>query len=263
MHKTILFVLSFLICCSVFSNGYIEYNHKEILSFEKLEGLKDNDSKSSLTIDENHYKHLNHSLKWSWESSNSYWSIKKPINYIAPKTESDPKVSTFIFWIYSKNPKVDGNLLVEFLKDGEVTTYFEYGLNFTGWRGAWLAFDRDMCGSPVEGMDEVRFSVPDVESGTLYFDHIILSSLQDARHHTADFQAPYINKGTNNHWLVLYDSWIKEFEKPLEQVTSEDIENITLIEQRVRELLLKDKSKLPLSKLRNDVSKYNISENSD
>lgn len=263
MHKTILFVLSFLICCSVFSNGYIEYNHKEILSFEKLEGLKDNDSKSSLTIDENHYKHLNHSLKWSWESSNSYWSIKKPINYIAPKTESDPKVSTFIFWIYSKNPKVDGNLLVEFLKDGEVTSYFEYGLNFTGWRGAWLAFDRDMCGSPVESMDEVRFSVPDVESGTLYFDHIILSSLQDARHHTADFQAPYINKGTNNHWLVLYDSWIKEFEKPLEQVTSEDIENITLIEQRVRELLLKDKSKLPLSKLRNDVSKYNISENSD
>src|SRR5690554_791006 len=119
MHKTILLVLSFLICNYIFSNGYTEYNHKEILSFEEKVGLKDNDSSSILIIDGDHFKHLNHSLKWSWESSNSFWSIEGPVNYIAPKTESDPKVSTFIFWIYSKEPINEGDLLVEFLKEGE------------------------------------------------------------------------------------------------------------------------------------------------
>ena len=263
MYKTILLFLCFIICDFIFSNDYTEYNHKEIISFEEHVESKNNDSNSSLTIDENHFKHLNHSLKWSWEAPNSFWSLNQPINYIPSKTDSDPKISTFVFWIYSKEPIIAGKLLVEFLKEGEVASYFEYGLNFTGWRGVWIAFDRDMCGSPLEGMDEVRFSAPGIESGTLYFDHIILSSLQDARHHTADFQAPYINKGTKNHWLILHDSWNNEFEKPIQQVTSEDVKNITLIERRVRDHLLKNKILKPLSKLRKDVAKYNITENAD
>ena len=132
---------------------------------------------------------------------------------------------------------------VEFLKDGKVACYFDYGLDFTGWRGAWIAFDRDMQGKPEEGMDEVRFSVPGANSGTLFFDHVILSSLQDARHHTADMQAPFINQGTTNHWLILYESWLKKFDLPLVNTTSLEGDDIHKIENRVREYLLKDQSK--------------------
>ena len=33
---------------------------------------------------------------------------------------------------------------VEFLKNKKVQCFFEYGLEFQGWRGAWISFDREM-----------------------------------------------------------------------------------------------------------------------
>lgn len=61
-----------------------------------------------------------------------------------------------------------------------------------------------MEGVPEEGMNEMRVIAPDVK-GKLYLDHIILASKVDARQQAADVQVPFVNKGTTNHWLVIYE----------------------------------------------------------
>lgn len=262
MKKLLFILLNLSFFFLSFSKDFKEYTHDEIISFEKND-LPDHDAQSVLSFSSEHYKHQQHSLKWTWNSSNSYWSIHDKINYVQPATDTDPQISTFVFWVYSDKPIKNGKLRVEFLKENQVTSYFDYGLDFTGWRGAWVAFDRDMQGKPEEGMDEVRFRISDVNSGTLYFDHVILSSKQDARHHTADFQAPFINRGTSNHWLILYESWIKKFDLPLINASLLEINDIRKIENRVKDYLLKGRKAKPLHELQEQVRQYQIGTNPD
>src|SRR5690554_2791346 len=263
MKQTLLLFLSLLSLGVSYSRDFIEFNHEAIFSFEVPDPRTSHDARSTLSLSPNHYKHRKHSLKWSWNSPDSYWSIREAIDYVAPRTDSDPRISTFVFWIYSTEPIPNNTLKVEFLKEGRVTSYFEYRLDFKGWRGAWVAFDRDMTGKPEEGMDEVRFSVPDMKEGTLFFDHVILSTMQDARHHTADFQAPFINKDTRNHWLILNKSWNKEFSLPLMLPTKKEVNDLAKIESRLKEHLLGDRTHRPLSTLRKEVANYKITENPD
>lgn len=71
--------------------------------------------------------------------------------------------------------------------------FFPFGINFTGWRAAWVCYERDMEGVPEEGMNEMRVIAPDVK-GKLYLDHIILASKVDARQQAADVQVPLSTK---------------------------------------------------------------------
>jgi chondroitin-sulfate-ABC endolyase/exolyase len=137
-------------------------------------------------------------------------------------------------------------------------------LNFTGWRGAWVGFDRDMQGKPEEGMDEMRITAPAIASGELLFDHIMLSSLQDVRQHTADFQAPFINPKTTSHWLVLLQSWHKEFDLPANStLTASEHKSITAIENRLTDFLLEGKKAVPIQNLESAFKAYSIHKNSD
>ena len=138
-----------------YSRDFIEFNHEAIFSFEVPDPRTSHDARSTLSLSPNHYKHRKHSLKWSWNSPDSYWSIREAIDYVAPRTDSDPRISTFVFWIYSTEPIPNNTLKVEFLKEGRVTSYFEYRLDFKGWRGAWVAFDRD--GKPERRVCVSRF----------------------------------------------------------------------------------------------------------
>ncbi len=236
-----------------------EYNHPDILSFETMPKTVSHDTHSTLLLSDKHFKHLNKSLQWNWNAPNAYWSIHKDIGYTFESAKDKAFLPTFVFWVYAEEPLNDKTLKVEFLKNGEVKCWFDYKLGFTGWRGAWVGFGRDMRGIPAEGMNEVRFSVPGARQGTLFFDHIILSSSQDIRQHTADFQAPYINPETKNHWLILHKSWLKEFDIPLQKaVSKEQGIDLSVIEKRLETLLLKDKKSKSLSQLKEKFEEYKI-----
>lgn len=66
---------------------------------------------------------------------------------------------------------------------------FPFGINFKGWRAAWVCYERDMQGVPEEGMNELRMVAPDVK-GELFIDHLITATKVDARQQTADLQVP-------------------------------------------------------------------------
>lgn len=112
-------------------------------------------------------------------------------------------------------------------------------------------------------MDELVVTAEGVERGELYFDHLILSSFQDVRHHTADFQAPFINTATTSHWLTLLQSWRNPMPALPAAVGEGERRDMATVERRLRELLLEGRKPMAMKTLRKRFDAYGIAENSD
>ena len=243
MHRILISVLfaSALTCFGLFGQAK-EFAHPAIISFETGVFPASADEKSELNISGEHFKHGQKSLQWKWSETDATLSFVQNIPYAAQNPHGDNSVATFVFWLYSLRQLPEAKLVFEFLKDDKVCSFFEYGLNFKGWSGAWVAFDRDMQGKPQSGMNELRISVKGAGQGELFFDHLMLSSFQDVRHHTAGFEAPFINAETDSHWLTLLKSWNKKFDLSLKkEISAEDMAILQTIEKRFVETLTENK----------------------
>ena len=190
---------------------------------------------SRLGISGEHYKDGLHSLSWTFDPG-AVLSVKKDLKFEKKDpTGKDTYLSAFIVWVYNEEAQ-DKKIRFEFLKDGKKCTSFPFGINFTGWRAAWVCYERDMEGVPEEGMNEMRVIAPDVK-GKLYLDHIILASKVDARQQAADVQVPFVNKGTTNHWLVIYEHSLWKPDMALTPVSEQQKREVQEIEKRFRDML--------------------------
>ena len=190
---------------------------------------------SQLAVSDEHYRDGGHSLSWTF-SPESVLSIQKDLKFEKKDpTGKDTYLSAFIVWVYNEQAQ-DKTIEFEFLKDGKKCSSFPFGINFTGWRGAWVCYERDMQGTPEEGMDEIRIIAPDVK-GKLFIDHLITASKVDARQQTADLQVPFVNKGTTNHWLVIYEHSLWKPDMALTPITEAQKQDIRLLEKRFRDML--------------------------
>ena len=263
-------IITLLACC-LFAYGVeaqvVDYGQANgVFSFEQdIEGVTVS-SRSSVSISAEHSKLGHKSLKWEWKKKGSSMSINAPVPYLAKNPNpKETSVSSFVFWIYSPKP-LQGELHFSFMKDGKECSWFDYKLGFTGWRGAWVAFDRDMEGIPVEDMDEVRITASDnLKSGVLYFDGIITASFQDVRYHTADWQARFINKETTNFWLTLNQFWDNNLDIAVENrpMTDKEIADCKTIEDRFIELVTDGVKPLSIDEIRQIYKTYNIRFNED
>lgn len=190
---------------------------------------------SQLGISGEHYRDGEHSLSWNYEAGGAL-SIKKDLKF-EPKdpTGKDTYLSAFVVWIYNEQAQ-DKTVEFQFLKEGGKCVSFPFGINFTGWRGAWVCYERDMQGTPQEGMDEIRIVAPDV-AGKLYIDHLLTAAKVDARQQTPDLQVPFVNKGTTNHWLVIYEHSLWKPDIPLTPVTESQKQDMRKMEERFRQML--------------------------
>ena len=190
---------------------------------------------SRLDISEEHYKDGMRSLSWTF-SPGAVLSVKKDLAFEKKDvTGKDTYLSAFIVWVYNEQAQ-DKKITFEFLKDGKKCTSFPFGINYTGWRAAWVCYERDMEGMPEEGMNEIRIVAPDVK-GKLFFDHIVSASKVDARQQTADVQVPFVNKGTTNHWLVVYEHSLWKPDIALTPVSETQKQEMRVIEKRFRDML--------------------------
>lgn len=237
--------------------------HERLLSFEAPEIPSFiSGEKSGLSITQEHYKDGLQSLDWKFQP-NGVLSIRKDLAF-EPKdpTGKDTYLSGFVVWVYNKKA-IDKPLLFEFLKDGRVCTHFQMGLNFIGWRAAWVCYERDMQGVPEVGMNEIRLVAPD-EAGELCIDHLLTAAKMDHRYQTADEQVPFVNAATTSHWLVVYKNSKIRPDIALEPtVTSRQAEEIALLENRLRELIyqpsqLSDKT---MQGIRKGYARYGITYN--
>ena len=126
------------------------------------------------------YKNGKKSLQWNY-SPNATLSLKRDLRF-EPKIKGDRDnyLSAFIVWVYSEKPQPGKTITFQFLKNGKLCTSFPFGINFKGWRGAWVCYERDMQGKPEVAMDEVKIVAPDTK-GTLFFDHLITAIKVDPR----------------------------------------------------------------------------------
>lgn len=263
MLKPILSLFALLGVCMAQAQNVQEVEDDRILSFETSPLPFAAAKASQLSLSGAHCKHGTHSVRWTWSARGAQLRLAAPVDYL--RENPDPRqtaVSTFAFWVYSP-AAVEGSLRFEFRKRGRTCAWFDYRLGFTGWRGAWVAFDRDMQGRPEEGMDELVVTVDGPKRGELFFDHLILSSFQDIRHHTADFQAPFINAATESHWLVLLRSWRLPLPARAEPLTDAERRDMDTIRKRLCRLLTEGRKPMPLKTLRKRFEEYGIAQNAD
>lgn len=190
---------------------------------------------SQLGISDEHYRDGRQSLSWTFRPG-AVLTIEKDLRFEKKDpTGKDTYLSAFIVWVYNEQAQ-DKKIEFEFLKDGKKCTSFPFGINFTGWRAAWVCYERDMEGIPEEGMNEIRIIAPDIK-GKLFLDHVVTASKVDARQQTADVQVPFVNKGTTNHWLVIYEHSLWKPEIPLTPITGKQKRDIQIMENRFRDML--------------------------
>lgn len=265
MHKIICIISALALFVSA-SAKVVDFDPQTgVMSFEDGTSGITADKSSVLSVSGEHYKLGNSSLKWQWKKKGAEMVIPGIIPYLPENPNpKETSVSTFVFWVYSPEP-IDGKLRFTFCKGEKECCSFSYGLEFTGWRGAWVAFDRDMEGTPETGMDRVVVSAPEnCRKGCLYFDGIITSAFEDVRHHTPDWQAPFVNKDTESHWLVLNRSWKLDLDiMPTESITGKEKDELDTIRERFTELVAGGKKAWTYEQVEKAFDSYGITENRD
>lgn len=173
-----------------------------IISFEsgELPGSLNPKGGSQVALSSLHFINGTQSLEWNWNGS-SELVFSRPIPYVSKKAAygelKKSAMSVFSFWVYSEKALPEATLHVGFSRGSNEDCGFDFGLNFTGWRTCSVAFDRDMTGTPVEGMDCLRITAPqNIKQGRLFLDRIILSAVDDIRYQWPDPQVPFV-KGTD------------------------------------------------------------------
>ena len=236
-----------------------------VFSFEETTDYISASKHSATAVSSKHSKLGEHSLEWSWRKSGSSISIDYEVLYLPENPNpKETSVSSFVFWVYSPQ-QLDGTLRFSFMKEGRECCHFTYTLGFEGWRGAWVAFDRDMEGTPETGMDQVVITASEsLKKGCLYFDGIITASFQDVRYHTADWQARFINKATTSFWLTLNKFWDNRLDLPInEAITEQEISDLKTIEERFVTLVTDGVEPWDIEKIRKVYAEYGIRTNDD
>lgn len=245
----------FSLLCSAFLHAQVVTDER-MFSFEEPQ-IPDciTAARSQLSVSDIHYKDGKHSLEWVFEPG-GVLELKKDLKFEKKDpTGKDLFLSAFIVWVYNEEPQ-DATIEFEFLKDGKKCTSFPFGINFTGWRAAWVCYERDMQGMPEEGMNELRIVAPN-SKGRLFIDHLITSTKVDARQQTADLQAPFVNDGTTNHWLVIYKHSLLKPDIELTPVGDKQREEMQLLEKRFRDMIY-TKGKITDKEVENIRKKYDF-----
>ncbi len=197
---------------------------------------------TTISISSEKHKDGEYSLKWDFKPGETL-TIQGNVGYIMVKKNQQEKArSSYVMWIYNQTP-INSVMQIQFKKDSVLKSYFFFNMNFTGWRTMWVQYDRDMQGTPEEGMNEIIFIAPKA-SGTVYIDHIMPAVLIDPRHNARDEQLDFINieadKAANAHWMALYKNY-NQIVKDNKNITLKSVElkGLKTIAQRYKRRLLK------------------------
>lgn len=194
---------------------------------------------SNLSISGDHYKQGLQSVEWNFRNSALITITDTAFNKVAAN-----KRACFAFWIYNEKPLQD-SLQFKFKNAEKTVSSFSFGLNFKGWRTAWVMYHRDMKGKPDKGITLLDILAPaSVNEGRLFFDHVVLCTTVDPRAPMRDMQVPFVNpkgdEAANAHWTSLYRfSTMKNFYATPKAISAVNLSDIRSIEDKYETLILK------------------------
>lgn len=163
-----------------------------------------------LALSEDRAKVGTRSLRWE-HTPGGVLTIAEPLRYsestYRPGTDQAlmGTVGTFAVWVYNDTPSA-APLRIEFGRGSNTDAWFDFGLDFTGWRTCWVRLGYDTQGRPHRGMNRVRMVAPN-RAGTLFVDQVVLNAPMRPDHPTPDAQVPFVQAeletADNRHWLDL------------------------------------------------------------
>ena len=236
------------------------YDNSRMLSFETTNELRQiHTEKGTTSLSDRHFRNGKKSLEWTFNAGGKLF-IDKDLQFEPHlKGSQDNYLSAFIVWLYNERPLPNKTVVFKFQKQGKLCTSFPMSLNFKGWRGAWICYERDMKGKPETGMNEIVVEAPDV-AGKLYIDHIITAIKVDPRYQTADELLPFVNPESHNEWLQVLNRSKLQSDITLTPLTTQQTKQIHVIEQRFRQLIYTPSKLYPkqMEGIRDKLDTYKI-----
>lgn len=219
------------------------------------------DANSGLSMSDDHFKYGKQSLKWTWQPG-SILTIDNPDGM---QQALQVKQGGMMVWIYNESP-INSYLRFEFSNYNTVQYWFDYYLNFKGWRACWIRFDEDMNGpKATKNLNDVKIIAPKhSEGGTFYFDRMLFPSKAIHNRLTPDSQLPYVNPEMNdNHWAAVWH-WYKNYKYTLtkNEVSQSTGEQLLEIEKLLTKNAVGDSySTSSLEKVKENFQALNIRRN--
>lgn len=200
-------------------------------------------TEGKIQISDKHGKVGPHSLQWDFESQ-SELQINTPLhvdvsNLDLQQAYVSVAVPHFSFWIYNETPS-EASLRVEFCTDKEINCWFDFNLDFTGWRTCWVRYGFDTQGMPTTSMNRIVMRAPK-QAGTIWIDQIITNNAWRGDQAMPDNQVPFVQpqvaQNQNYHWLGLRDYWTFMSDPGFDgsAPTAQEIADIEVIKQRLFE----------------------------
>ena len=195
----------------------------------------------NLTLSREYFKDGKQSLAWNWNTEKA--------SLLFTDTEIHEVVSSFDqrggvkLWIYNETP-LPHPLVFRFQDTDNIVRYmFEFHMNFTGWRAAWIAYS-DMWtpeGGKTSPHDVVAMEViaPDkAPEGKLWIDRVEFSHQVDVRA-TPDAQIPENNRHLNReiwHWGLLHKWERQTHDIPIpSRLSPLELGQLNLVYEQVKE----------------------------
>ena len=197
------------------------------------------DSPGTLRVSTRHYKHGRQSLQWDWNQNSTLTITKLPGLTMAGRNNT----GGIRAWIYNEQP-TDDVLTLRFgtpdtLPTGNAKYEFQFGLNFSGWRGLWVDLGRDLKAANNGPVTAMTITAPgDADSGTLFFDIVEFADRITGKR-TADRQLSFVNDGVTSPWQWTY-RWSQQLPvDPLPAtVTSEERAGLIHITEQFEQWIL-------------------------
>jgi chondroitin-sulfate-ABC endolyase/exolyase len=215
----------------------------------------------TLSMSKEHYKLESESMKWEFQASGSI----EVTNPVGVSTALTTYKGGLMLWIYNETP-IDDKIKFEYSHNGTVYYWFDYNINFKGWRACWIRFDEDMKGPKVNNtISKLTITAPST-AGALYFDRYVYPDTRIHDRVTGDAQLPDINPeiSYHNHWGALWHWYTYAYDLGLTTATSEELMEVDRIRAR---LINKVQGTAPsassLSGALSTISSYNIIVNTD
>lgn len=224
------------------------------------------DGKSSLSLSRKYFKDGEKSLQWSWKDEKAVLRFDDP--EIRQSNVDFNKRAGIKIWICSE--KAIGKPLVFNFKGDDDTVYytFDFNLNFTGWRAAWISYS-DMWTSgggktTKEDITSLEIISPyGIQNGKLWIDRLEFVQYVD-RQATPDAQIPENNRHLNReiwHWGLLHKWEQTDYDIPLPQrLLLQEKMDLNVVRQNIkREIKGRTLSKNDKAKLKELVDVFQIS----
>ena len=198
-----------------------------------------NTSKGTLSTSTLHYKLGAKSLKWDWNENDVLTISNLQSNGLKPSEVLGYFENMFRMWVYNTAKIGSEPLTIEFYDStGNLQFYYDFQLNFTGWRAASASYKFEMFGNKSSSnIVAMKIKAPSSGKGTFYIDYIDYTMKRNT-YRSPDYQLPFLKLDNGKHWsdIMYFQSLPKEVSEVAP--TSQELEDLYSVKQKYDALIL-------------------------